>query len=74
MQALTRVYNTMSATVSAPKLSQWSFLHYEKLKGNELSSVRVMNGRVERIIFRETEQGLVIIIIELDEKHYGNKK
>lgn len=63
----------MLATECASNLSQWSFLHYEKLKNYELSSIRVMNGRVERILFKETENGIVITIIELNETHYGNK-
>ena len=39
-----------------------------------LSSVRVMNGRVERLLFRELEDGIEITIIELNNDHYGNKK
>lgn len=74
MQALVRDYNTMSSVSTTVILSQYSFLHYEKLKNCDLSSVRVMNGRVERILFRETQAGLVITIIELNNTHYGNKK
>lgn len=74
MQALVRDYNTMSSVSTTVILSQYSFLHYEKLKNCDLSSVRVMNGRVERILFRETQEGLVITIIELNNTHYGNKK
>ena len=74
MTALARDYNTLLATESAPKLSMWSFLHYEQLKGCDLSAIRVMNGRAERILFRETENGIIITIIELDDTHYGNKK
>lgn len=74
IQALVRDYNTMSSVTSTTALSQYSFLHYEKLKNCGLSSIRVMNGRVERILFRETQEGLVITIIELDDTHYGNKK
>lgn len=74
MSALVRVYSTLCATEKASRLVQFSFLHYEQLRGLNLSSVRVMNGRVERILFRETEEGLVITIIDLDDTHYGNKK
>lgn len=74
MAALARVYKTLISTPSASRLSQWSFLHYEQLIGLGLSSVRVQNGRVERILFKETEEGLAITIIELNETHYGNKK
>lgn len=74
MDALARVYKVMLGAECAAKLAQLSFLHYEKLKGCDVSSVRVQNGRVERILFRETENGIVITIIELDDTHYGNKK
>lgn len=74
MSALMRDYNTMLATDTAPQLAKWSFLHYERLKRLNISSIRVMNGRVERILFRETEEGIVITIIELNNTHYGNKK
>ena len=74
MQALGRMYKNMCAAADTKVLSQFSYLHYEKLKGVDLSSVRVMNGRVERVLFRETENGIVITIIELDNTHYGNKK
>ena len=39
-----------------------------------LSSVRIFNNRVERLLFRETETGLEITLIELNDDHYGNKK
>lgn len=29
---------------------------------------------VERIIFREFEDGIRITVLSLDDKHYGNKK
>lgn len=74
MQALGRMYKNMTAVADTQALSIFSYLHYEKLKGVGLSSVRVMNGRVERVIFRETENGIVITIIELNDTHYGNKK
>lgn len=34
----------------------------------------VINNRVERLLFRETETGLEITLIELNDDHYGNKK
>ena len=33
-----------------------------------------MNGRVERLIFTESEEGIEIEILELNTTHYGNKK
>lgn len=32
------------------------------------------NGRVERILFKEIDGGIEILIIELKDDHYGNKK
>ena len=55
-------------------LQPYSFLHYEVLKHIGLSSVRIMNGRVERLLFAEYENGIRITIIELNETHYGRKK
>lgn len=33
-----------------------------------------MNGRVERLLFNEINDGIEITIIELNSNHYGNKK
>ena len=74
MQALGRMYKLMLASDSTDILGMYSFLHYEKLKKVGLSSVRVMNGKVERVLFREEKKGIVITIIEMDNTHYGNKK
>ena len=71
---LLNVYNTLRAAETTADLSSYSFLHYEKLRGLNLSSVRVMNSRVERLIFREIENGIEIVLIELNETHYGKKK
>lgn len=77
MGALAR---TLSALVYAPNTASlrndYSFLHYEKLTDNlsGRSSVRIMNGRVERLIFTESEEGIEIEILELNTTHYGNKK
>ncbi len=74
VQKLTDIYNLMCALEHVSQLRQYSFLHYEQLKHISLSSVRVFNSRVERLLFRETETGLEITLIELNEDHYGNKK
>ncbi|MBQ8676709.1 MAG: hypothetical protein IJ528_10915 [Bacteroidaceae bacterium] len=74
MRRLITVYNTLTAVETTNEYIRFSFLHYEKLKHVELSSVRVMPGRVERILFREQDKGIVITILELDSTHYGNKK
>lgn len=56
-------------------LSRYSYLRYEKLRENlsGLSSIRIMNGRVERLIFSEHQGGVTIKLIELNQNHYGNK-
>ena len=75
MVGLARVYNVLTTVEDTKGLESYSFLHYEKLKYyDNLSSVRVVNGRVERLLFRELEEGIEITIIELNNDHYGNKK
>ena len=74
MEGLARAYKIMLVVEKAEGLKAYSFLHYEQLRNNvDLSSVRVVNGRVERLIFREIEEGIEITIIELNNDHYGNK-
>ncbi len=55
-------------------LKTYSYLHYEKLKYRPESSVRIDNGRVERLIFTEHEDGIEVRLIEIDSTHYGNKR
>ena len=132
MENLIDVYNYIRAAADIKALSAYSFLHYERLRHNDLrscfeflqkvflglmypfscvlwaifwsfslaifliteakmpqklipnhrtinskqllSSVRIMNNRVERLLFRELENGICITIIELNTTHYGNKK
>lgn len=71
--ALDRVFNDLQGVAKCSDLNQLSYLHYEQLKRIGLSSVRVMNGRVERLLFKELENGIRITIIELDETHYGQR-
>lgn len=54
------VVETMRSVDNTSELSNFSFLKYEKLKHSYsgLSSVRIINSRVERLIFKETEEGL----------------
>lgn len=76
-EKLVNIHALMCAVPNTVALKQYSFLHYEKLryyKEPNSSSVRIMNGRVERLIFKETEDGIEITIIEINETHYGNKK
>lgn len=72
MAGLTRVYKAMRLAASVRDLPK--SLHYERLKHGYagLSSVRIANGRIERLILVELENGLAIRVIEFDETHYGN--
>lgn len=75
MEGLARMYKIMQTVASAEGLKVYSFLHYERLSNNlSLSSVRPVNGRVERVLFREIDGGIEITIVELNSDHYGNKK
>jgi len=75
MKALAIAYNYLRLSERAGDLRSVSFLHYEQLAGtNGMSSIRVVNGMVERILFREFEGGIRIIVLSLDNTHYGNKK
>ena len=72
-----RAVKLMYDVSSTKDLKPFSFLHYEKLKyqKNEIkSSVRLVNGRVERLLFTETEDGVEVELLEIDNTHYGNKK
>ena len=74
MRKLTDIYNLMRGVEHVSRLKDYSFLHYEQLKHMSMSSVRIFNNRVERLLFRETDTGLEITLIELNNDHYGNKK
>ena len=75
MTALATAYNYLRMVDTASDLRAISFLHYEQLAGtNGLSSIRVVNGMVERIIFREFDGGISITVLSLDDTHYGKKK
>lgn len=74
VERLAIVYRTMSSVEKTDDLKAYSFLHYEKLKHVNQSSVRIMNNRVERLLFIENEEGIEITLIEINETHYGNKK
>ena len=71
--ALDRVLNDLQGVAKCSDLKQLSYLHYEQLKKVGMSSVRVMNGRVERLLFKELDNGIRITIIELDKTHYGQR-
>ena len=74
MEALGRAYRLLEVVQNANGLKVYSFLHYEQLKRSPKSSIRIMNGRVERLVFEEIDDGVGIKSLELDREHYGNKK
>lgn len=75
MEGLARMYKIMQIVAKAEGLKAYSFLHYEKVSNKVLlSSVRPVNGRIERVLFKELDGGVEITIIELNDDHYGNKK
>lgn len=71
-----RVVGIMQGVPDVQSLSSFSFLHYEKLRHQkeQRSSIRIVNGEIERLIFTETADGIEVELIEIDSTHYGNKK
>ena len=71
-----RAIKIMEQVPSIDSLKEISFLHYERLRYqlSGKSSVRLSNQYVHRLIFTETEDGLQVELIEIDDTHYGNKQ
>lgn len=69
-----RAVGIIYQTETTKELHEYSFLHYEKLTHDPRSSIRIVNGMVERLLFTETEDGIEVELIEIDSTHYGNKK
>ncbi|MBP5538710.1 MAG: hypothetical protein J6X69_02580 [Bacteroidales bacterium] len=67
---------TMKIVTNVNELSQFSRLHYEKLKHeySGFSSVRLSNSFVHRLLFSENEDGIEVQLIKIDDTHYGNKR
>lgn len=68
------VIDLMYSVETVLDLKTYSYLHYEKLRHRPESSVRIDNGRVERLLFTEHEGGIEVRLIEIDANHYGNKR
>ncbi len=71
-----RAVTIMYSIESTDQLKTISFLHYEKLKyqkDDPKSSIRLVNGTIERLIFSETADGIEVELIEINDTHYGNK-
>ena len=75
LQGYQRVVQVMQQVSNSDELNDFSFLHYERLKHkySGQSSVRLLNGSVERLLFTESQDGIVVEIIEIDSTHYGNR-
>ena len=69
-----RAVSSMYRTETTRELLEYSFLHYEMLANDPRSSIRIVNGMGERLLFTETEDGVEVELIEIDSTHYGNKK
>ena len=76
MDGFVRAVHTMIWVDNVDCLNGFSFLHYERLKyhWSGYSSVRLSNRYVHRLIFTETQDGLQVELIEIDDAHYGYKK
>lgn len=75
MEGYQRAVSIMYSIESTEELKYFSFIHYEKLKHQKeaKSSVRIVNGMVERLLFTETDDGIEVELLEIDSTHYGNK-
>ena len=75
LKGYTRAIDALVQAVDTEQLKQFSFLHYEKLKYqfSGLSSVRLSNRYVHRLLFTELEDGIEVQLITIDNTHYGNK-
>ncbi len=69
-----RAVKVMYEVETTDDLKSISFLHYEKLRNDPRSSIRIANGMIERLLFIETDDGIEVELIEIDSTHYGNKK
>lgn len=76
MNGLIRAYTTLLFAKDIKEVQNISFLHYERLKHDYtgISSVRIVQNRVERLLFTENENKIEITLLKLDTTHYGNKK
>ena len=65
----------MKSVDRVEELKQFSSLHYEKLRYgySGLSSVRLSNRYIHRLIFEEKEDKITLKLIDIDDTHYGNK-
>ncbi len=73
MRQLRVLFRDLDNAENTSRLIMYSYMDFEKLKYVENRySVKVMNGRVERVIFRKVNTGIVIEIISLNNDHYAS--
>lgn len=74
-KGFTRAVDSMMSSPNIEDLKTLSFLHYEQLKYqySGFSSVRLSNRYVHRLLFTESENGIEVQLINIDDTHYGNK-
>ena len=70
-----RAVDAMLSAQSIDELRNISVLHYERLRYNlsGYSSVRLANSYVHRLLFTESEDGVKVELIQIDNTHYGKK-
>ena len=71
----TRAIDALNKAENMEQLKTISYLHYEKLKYefSGISSFRLSNRHVHRLLFTEMEDGVEVQLITIDKTHYGNK-
>lgn len=74
VKAYQKVITIMYNAENTKMLECFSFLHYEKLRNRPESSVRIMNSMIHRLLFLETDNGIVVKLLEIDDTHYGTAK
>ena len=74
MSKLDIIMETLSSAKDIKSVFEFSYLHCEYLKHNLSGklSIRILQGKPYRLIFREHRDKVTIEIIEINE-HYGNK-
>lgn len=68
---LDKVISYLTSAEDILAISKITSLHYESLKGSPNSSVRVGADTKYRLLFKEREDRITLVLIELNE-HYGD--
>ena len=70
-----RAIDALAKAENTDQLKSFSYLHYEKLKYefSGMSSLKLSNRHIHRLLFTESEDGIEVQLITIDDTHYGNK-